>query len=242
MKKIYSSHFFILLTISFLFLSGCEKFRCIEGNGIARSEIRETPAFNGVISRGDYDVEIIEDTIFEVYVETDENIQPYISTEVRGGRLILENETDRCLDTEFPVFIQIRTPDIHAISLEGSGYMYCPGVFNNILNIDLSGSGKIEVDNIDTREITATLSGSGEIELWGVANYSRMDIPGSGTIKAFGLYHDECVADISGSGDIYVFVYDILDVLISGSGNVFFKGNPSIYTDITGSGNIFNSN
>jgi hypothetical protein len=230
-----------------LLLTSCESifFSCLKGNGILEEEERPLGKFTGIISEGDFDVYIVIDSVSKVVIEADENLMPYIRTNIKNERLIIDNGTRKCLrnlDNE-PIRIYVHTPEIFNISLEGSGLIYSDYlILVDYLRIELTGSGIFDLRDIDALEMDVSLTGSGDIELWGIARVGDLNISGSGKIKALHLEQDECSASISGSGDMYVFVYDFLDANITGSGNIFYRGNPRINVKISGSGSLIDNN
>ena len=234
----------LFASLSLIFLStSCEKWKCIEGDNDIISEYRTVNSdFHSIEANGDFDVDIVQDTVYDIYVEADKNIMALISTDVRSGKLIIETNTRRCIRTDKPVYVRVSTPDIFQVEQNGSGYIYCDGVYNDILNLKNNGSGSIEFYNIDTRQLNLKLTGSGPIEVWGIADVGDYQIVGSGNIKSFHMELDELDGNISGSGDMYVFVYDYIDAVISGSGNIFYHGDPAFRVNITGTGDVINSN
>ncbi len=226
-----------------LFSTSCEKWKCIEGDNNIVSEYRTVNLnFHSVEVNGDFDVDIIQDTVYDIYIEADKNIMALISTDVRSGKLIIETNTRRCIRTDIPVYVRVTTPDIFQVEQNGSGYINCDAVYNDILSIKNNGSGSVRFYNIDTRQINLKLTGSGPIEVWGIANAGDYQIAGSGNIKSYHMELNDLDSNISGSGDMYVFVYDYIDAVISGSGNIFYRGDPSFRVDITGTGDVINNN
>jgi len=237
MKKGIVLIFVIIVTI--LFFSSCYEMqlRCIKGNGNLTEEYRVHEDFSKVVSTGSFDVFITYDTLYEVHIEAEENLMQYIETEVRGTKLYIEERDNRCLRTNYPIIIRIKTPEITAVNLTGSGNIMCDSVNTEMFEIDLIGSGDITA-NIWADFIEADLTGSGEINLIGEADETDFSIPGSGNIRTLDLMQNECYAEILGSGNIYVNVLEYLEVKITGSGNVYYLGNPVIDYQILGSGDI----
>lgn len=216
---------------------------CIEGNGTIRKEVREVSDFSSVVMSGDFDVFIQQSTVYEVTVEGDENLLPYILTENRTtSTLELRHANNRCLRGTQPVKITIKTPNLYRVTNAGSGYISCDYVFNEHFDVVLSGSGEIDCYQLDTHDLKVTLSGSGVITLQGQTLVSDMLISGSGRIKAYDMDQDECYVDITGSGDAYVFVFEYLNANIPGSGNVFYRGAPDVEYRIDGSGRVIDNN
>lgn len=229
----------ISIIIALVFLSSCEKYKCIEGNGIVTLDTKTLNSYTGIISRGSYSIDIIEDTVHEVTIRADENLIPYISVAVKNQTLIIENVNNRCLRSDREIIVEVRMPELQSVTLEGSGDIYSDSVFTDRLDVELLGSGEIELFNVDALFINAYLGGSGVIELHGICNETDFALPGSGQILADLLRQDDCRVDLSGSGDMYVFALDRIYGTISGSGIVFYKGRPrTLNVEVTGTGNV----
>ncbi len=256
-----------LIIISITLLNSCDFiWDCIDGNGIIESEYRDVEDFDGIVSEGAFDVYITQAENYEVMIETDENLLPFIITEKKRGNLVIRTLNHRCLNSSGDIKVFVSLPDIYEIELAGSGRIECDNIITDNLDVNLIGSGKIllglsedgyvetekldinhtgsgdiEVD-VDADEIEVDLTGSGEIELYGTANETDLTISGSGRIDADELIQQECKAKITSSGRIYVYVEEYLEVVITGSGDVYYKGNPVISRKITGSGDIRENN
>jgi hypothetical protein len=216
---------------------------CIEGNGTKDSEIRNVKNFTSILTSGDFDVNIQQDSIYKVEVEGDQNLLPYVVTEIRSSNTLeIRNANNRCLQSNVPIKVTVKTPDLFQVTNSGSGYVACDYVYNNDFSISLSGSGVVDCYKLDTRNLNVVLSGSGNIVLQGKTINSDMKISGSGRIKAYDMDQDECYINLTGSGDAYVFVFDYLHVKIPGSGDVFYRGNPTLDYRIDGSGRVYNNN
>lgn len=227
---------------SALFMFSCGE-PCIEGNGRIVNETRVVNDFSSVVMSGDFDVFIEQSTTYEVKVEGDENLLPYVLTENRTtSTLEIRHANNRCLRSSQPVRVTIKTPNLYRVTNSGSGYVSCDYVFNDNFDVILSGSGEIDCYRLDTRDLKVTLSGSGDIKLQGKTWGSDMLISGSGTIKAYDLDQDECYVNITGSGNAYVFAFDYLNVRIPGSGSVFYRGAPDVDFRIDGSGRVVDNN
>ena len=231
-----------LLLPFILGISAChDGFNCIDGNGDVVLESREFYGFHEIVSEGDFDIFLVQDSIYSIEVEAESNLQPYIRTRLIGDRLEIDTRNNRCIDESYPVRVYISAPFVESIVLEGSGFISVEEYAAPAFNIDLVGSGNIEA-NVVTDYLAVEIVGSGNTELWGSAIESEMNISGSGNIRAYDLVTENCFATISGSGNMYLFATELLDIKITGSGSVYYKGNPDIYTNITGSGSIVKVN
>lgn len=237
-KKTLSS--ILVLSISAVIITmatGCYRMAAIEGNYDLVTEIRDINGFDEVSLEGFMDVEYIQSDYYEVQVEAESNIIPYIETSVRNDKLRIKVYDNRRLRNNYQVVVRIYAPDLEEYSLSGSGDFYCENLVNDSFELSITGSGDVEM-GIDTYDLDLSISGSGSAELWGIADDTKLRITGSGSIHAYDLEVKDCNAKISGSGNMYLWVKDDLDVTITGSGDIFYFGNPSIDANITGSGSI----
>jgi len=238
MKRFYNLLF--VAVIGLTTISSCSEFfwDCLDGNGRSSSVRRVVGDFSSVTSYGNFVVNVSKGDTKSVSVEADENLLPYIETNIRGNTLILETTDNRCIKSSNQIFIDIVTPEIYELKMAGSGVIYCDDVITDDLKYVLEGSGEIKSSGIIVDNIQAILSGSGEISIEGTALQTDFMISGSGNIRTLNLETDNCIATITGSGNIYTYVNDLLNVLISGSGNVVYKGDPEKTVTITGSGRV----
>jgi hypothetical protein len=223
MRKLILPTLSILISCAFI---SCQ--HCVEGSNRPLSEDRtgQIHDFTEIESNGDFDVELVQDTVTSVFVDADDNIVPYISTFTSGRRLVLEYKSNKCFQPHERSVITVYVPAVTKIIQNGSGSITCDNLYvENSIDIQLSGSGDIYIRNLNAEDVYANASGSGDITLTGDANYSRNYMSGSGLIDAYRLYVHESDAIMTGSGSIYVRFLDWLKVDISGSGDVHYRGN-----------------
>lgn len=237
-NRLYTWLLAFLATVS---ISSCIKDRCVEGSNRTATEYRDIAGFDGISSDSDFDIFIEQNdsNFYEVSVEADDNLISYIYTEVRGSTLDISSK-DRCLKTEKPIKIRVKTPVVTYLNLSGSGYMACDNINSMYpVSVVLSGSGDISMYGLNVTSIDVSVPGSGQVELVGSANVGKFKIGGSGVIEACKLDLNRCDIEIPGSGEANVYPYDLLDVYISGSGKVYYGHVPSsMYQEIPGSGDV----
>lgn len=222
-----------------LSLSSCYKDgMCLRGNGQPEIEVRSLPSFEGVVNNGSFDVRIVAADYYEVEVDAESNLLPYIQTTVAGRKLYIETVSNRCINNSMSIIVTVYTPYAEIIELNGSGSVAANELYLDNLKIKLNGSGTIDVDDVDVINLEAEISGSGRIGLSGIATTTELTITGSGNIEAYSLNQMRCFATTTGSGNMYVRVSSLLDAEISGSGNVYYRGNPDVVQHITGSGRV----
>lgn len=221
-------------------LAGCENmgWYCIRGNGILDEETRELAEYDGVVAEGDFEVLYIPDTAFFMVVETDRNLIPYIEDKVLDNTLYIDYGTRKCLRPVNPMRLYVYAPEVHLLSLVGSGKILAESIYTDELSLQIEGSGVIDVTNIDVLDLQVLIIGSGEADLQGTTDVAEYIITGSGTISAQHVTANRCLAEISGSGTIYCHASEELDAIISGSGNIYYRGYPEVDQEISGTGSV----
>lgn len=209
----------------------------VRGKGPAIKINRSLTNFNSIELECSADVYLTQSDIYSCTIETQENIQPLILTNIDGEKLRIY--TDKSISTD-KLNIYITAPDFKNLKIEGSGDIHGKNTLNvKKLTLNISGSGNINIDKIITDELNAEIGGSGDIKLTtGQANSATYIIDGSGKIVADKIEAADVEANVDGSGDIYCYAGKTLKAKINGSGNVKYKGEPKTKFSVEGSGNV----
>ena len=206
----------VIIIIIFLIKNNLTKNN-IQGSGNIISESRELNHFTSIILLGSIDVNIKTSESNNCVVVADDNLIPYIKTEVVNNKLNISlNES---YSSEKKLVVNINTPNYDEVSLSGSGNINILDFKNNNLSLNISGSGNI--------------TGNGEVETLVVK------INGSGNLMSKEIKSKSTTITINGSGDGEVFASDSISAKINGSGNIEYFGNPeNVDSIINGSGDI----
>ena len=227
---------FITLLIASLSFASCN---IISGNGNVQDEKRDIPEIHTVRTSGSIDVEINGGDSYSLSVENDENLLPYLITDVSGGVLNIHYK-DNYSVTNDHAKVFLTAPSLEKITTSGSGDISGNGILKNSNQIEfnLSGSGDVEA-GVNAPSVKVSGSGSGDIRLSGTTKYFDCRVSGSGNVDCGNLRSENATITISGSGDAHVFASVHLIARTSGSGNVYYRGNPQspeIHT--SGSGTV----
>lgn len=205
-----------LLTLTLL-IGACDvNIIGVRGSGDVVTEEREVSGFDEIDLRGSGTVSIAVTGTESLTIEAEDNIIPLLTTDVRGGRLVLESSQSISPTREIVYTIT-------AAALDG---------------VSISGSGSVTATDVDTGEFVVEISGSGEVFPSGVSESLDLSISGSGEFGGEDLVSKSGTVIVSGSGDAVVNVTDDLDVQVSGSGNVEYIGDPRVSVSTSGSGDV----
>jgi hypothetical protein len=229
----------ILLILGMFGLSACG-LNVVRGSGNVVSESRQVSNFDSIAFSGSGDVIITQGDAEGIKIEAEDNLIPYIRTEVRGKTLhIYFDPRDLVMVHANKVMrFHVSMKQVVGLDLSGSGTIYSESVTTDNLDINISGSGETTIDNLKADRLAIDISGSGKCKLTGGVTTEKLVISGSGNCNSSALSSKDVTINVSGSGKAMVMAADNLDVSISGSGDVLYSGHPQISQKITGSGKI----
>lgn len=213
--------------------------RTIKGDGNILTADRNLSDFDEVSCAGSYIVQVVQGSPSSIKIEADENIIPFIVTNVDGDKLKIFSKNDVNLNPTQKIKLTIVTDKLEDFSLSGIGNVTGENKFTGgeHLNLDISGSGDMHFD-VNTPSVKSTISGTGNIYLTGETRSSKINIAGNGDYHAENLKSEMVKVEIAGSGNAYLFADSTLDINIAGVGNVNYKGNAAVTQNIAGSGKI----
>lgn len=242
-KKIIFSLLVVILSQSLSAQNWGGNGKKIRGNGNVITVNRTTSDYNGISVGGSFDVVLVKGKEGTIQIEGEENVIPYIETEVKRNSLKIKYRNNSNVRTTRKLTVTITFEDIDKVSLGGSGNITCQNTIKSSeFSVSLGGSGNITLD-VEADKISSSIGGSGNINLAGKTTDFNCSIAGSGSINGYNLNSDTTNATIAGSGNIKTTVNKNIKAKVVGSGNIFYKGNPK-YTDIksVGSGNVIDKN
>ena len=211
--------FFIIILIILIGIGiiSCYSANRIKGSGNIISENRELTNFNSIHLIGSMDFNINSSDEYNCNMVGDDNIIPYIKTEVTNNNLQISIKKNYS-STE-GLKVNVNAPNYDEVSITGSGDIDLIDFKNDNLSLNIDGSGDI-AGNGDVQTLIAKINGSGDIML--------KDLK-SKTTKI----------TINGSGDAKIWASESISAVINGSGDIEYYGNPiNVKNKVNGSGNI----
>ena len=226
----------VIISFIILFFSSCN-LNYKKGNGnIEKVEI-SVDDFQRVNIGGIYNVVLIQSDENKVTIETDENLQDFINTEVFNTTLNINNVHN--LKSSEGIDVKIYYKELNQIYSSGASNIENEGILvSEKFNLTLSGAGAVDLE-VNAVRIEINLTGAGIITLKGETDFLETQISGAGGLRAFELKSNESDISVSGLGGAEVFAREKLEVSITGIGGIIYAGNPKIIEKhITGLGKI----
>ena len=155
-----------------------------------------------------------------ITVEADDNIIPYIKTEIKNGQLNIFLDPEVIVRGYTAMNVSVSMPIITDINVAAAGR--------------LEGSSPFTVNKL---EIVA--SGAARLELKGEVEQFDLEMSSAATLKAWELRVKNCDAEISGAAKAEVSISGQLEAEISSAGILIYDGNPRITKqNVTGRGTL----
>jgi hypothetical protein len=181
------------------------------------TEQRDIGSFDRVESNIGADVRVSIGKAQSVSVTYDDNLIDYVTTKVRGGKLIIESS--RSFSSSRDCQIKIVIPQLEEVTV--------------------GGSGRIEVVGLDADRFSVQIDGSADLVASGEVGELVIEVNGSGNVDTRDLVAGEATVEINGSGNVNVLARDYLTATINGSGDIIYGGNPDqVVKSVEGSGRI----
>jgi hypothetical protein len=213
---------------------GVFAFNCVFGSGVVAQEDRTVIGITGVVLAGEGTLYIEQGSAEELIVTAEDNLLPYILTEVQGGILKIRTRSNVCLEPTQSIEYHLTVVSLESVVLSGVGDITVLDLSATQLSLTLSGAGgNVEVTNLDADELDVVLSGVGDFAISGTVDVQHVNITGIGDYDARDLASLDAVISIVGSENQTATVVTIL-----GNGTVFYIGDPFVDSDITGSGSV----
>lgn len=181
MKKIYFVSFTFFIAVALF--SACNKvqeLKDIKGSGNVKTEPRSLSGFKEIKAANAVNLEITVQKDFAVTVEADDNLLPYVTTEVSGG--VLKISTDDIISTKTKVNVKISMPELTDLDVSGASTANITGTKTDSLKLNASGASKIKIDG-EVKSVEAIASGASGIDAEKLkTENARTDASGASTI------------------------------------------------------------
>lgn len=216
-----------LVVFSLLAFDSHHEMESIKGDGHVITTSRSVSPFEKIKIEGVFNIYFIQGNEEMVEVETDENLQDYVSVKTKDNTLYVStNEDDIEYSTKNNIFITLK--NINSIDINSVGKIECKTVLVlERLTLDYDGVGKT-VLNLDCGQFNADIASVGSLTIKGKAKSANIEHAGVGSVNAFDFKVEYLSLNHSGIGSVEAFAIKELSITSSGIGSVRFKGPAEI--------------
>ncbi|MGO3184021.1 MAG: head GIN domain-containing protein [Aequorivita sp.] len=209
-----------------------------KGNGNLVTQERDvTENFTEVRGSAGLDVYLTQGDTNKIVVETDENLQQYIETNVKNGKLHVttsENIGRSKAKKVYVTFMELN--NIEASS--GADVIGNSIIKSKNLSLRSSSGADLEVE-VFSQELTIKSSSGSEVDVSGKASTLKADASSGSEIDAEKLMVVNCNAEASSGAEVTVNVKDRLETHVSSGGSIKYYGDPvSVDSNKSHSGSV----
>jgi hypothetical protein len=213
--------FLPFLALIFAF-SSCMNSKTGSGNII--KETRSIGSFKSIDASNAVHVDVTMGAKESVVVEADDNIMPYVETNISGGTLKIKLRGINNL-TNATINVHVTMQDVNGLNASSAASIESKGMLTGSGKIDLESSSAAKVDvELDAPSVTASASSAGEINAKGRTKSIDADASSGASVKAQGLHAENARAEASSGASVSVFASVSIDGTASSGGDVKYTG------------------
>ncbi len=219
MRRLVELSIFALLIVA---LAGCTIYTGpgvrIRGSGRVIQETREVSGFTGVTVNGAAVLNIDRTGTESLVVTADDNLMPYLVTEVRGSTLYIEPKPGYTIVAPITLKLALTVKDLESLTL--------------------NGATTTAVKGLDAERLQVAINGASTVKMAGQANRQDIVLSGAATYNAENLDSQSASVTNNGAGAAVVRVSQQLNAEINGLGSIEYIGNPQVSKAVHGIGSI----
>lgn len=197
----------------------------IRGNGEITKQSHDVDNFDGIRVDGARTVVLTQGDQFSVEVETDSNIQEFVTVEVKNNTLYFGFNTKK-IKRYNELKFYVTAPGFKHIKVSGASDVNTNGTLTgDNLKIVISGASDLKLD-VDYKNITTKVSGASDITLIGTAVSNVVESSGASEFHGKKLITTSTVVHASGASTCFVNAKSNLTYEVSGASEVIYVSVP----------------
>ncbi len=206
------------------------------GNGHVVTENRAVSSFDRISIEGVFPVELSQDGNAEfVKVETDENLQEYITVENDGDELIVKLKDEASVHKSKKMKVYINIKKLSELNFKSVGSLTTVSQLKlDSLELNSESVGKLSLD-IDAAFLRANLSSVGSSKLRGRVTEVRINNKSVGTLSAYDLKAGTLMIHNTAIGTAEVYADSAFYIRSSAIGTLYYKG-PGVVKELSSEG------
>lgn len=210
----------------------------IKGSGVIVTEVRETASFTSVSVSSAIKLVLTQGTPYEVMVKADDNLLPYVLTQVSGNTLKIGVEPMTSLRGYKEIVVYVTAPTFEKISCSGAAEVEATGMLaDESLAIKCSGAGSVRL-KLETASLEVNASGASDVRLEGNTRFLKADISGASDMKSFDLNSQVAEVSLSGASDMQITVASQVTGKASGASSLKVAGGAAVNVRTSGASSV----
>ncbi len=223
----------LCLLAALVFLSACHS-RTIKGSGNVSSETRQVSGFTSLDVSSALKVVYTEGPEFSLKVVADDNLIPYITTEIHGTELRIGIQERKNFKKVTKAEIHVTAPVVTGVTASGASVFEAVNTLHaGDFSLRLSGASSA----FFTAEMTSLkgdLSGASTASIKGTSSSVNWEASGASIYHAAEWSTDQASVNFSGASSASVQVKNSIVATLSGASILNYYGNPTVNSNISG--------
>lgn len=230
--------FIILAVILGTSVAGWNNQQKIKGSGYVRTEQRTVKPFSQIAASRAIKVFVAQGEQTAITVEADDNILPYIKTEVSGNLLTVSLPQNISIESYADMNVLVTIPTLTDLQSSTASKIEGTTLWKvNEIELSASTAGTIKLET-EASEIDAKSSTSGEIRLTGKTTGLDAKASTAGSVRAKELIATDADVSASTGGEIEIHVTGKLEYSASTGGEIRYKGDARLTGKTSTGGDI----
>jgi len=209
-----------------------------EGSGEILIDKRGVSSFDKISCSSGFVVEIVRSDEYYVEVETYENIQDLIVTDIKDDLIEIKTQYKTSLNVDDPVKIKVGCPEISEIKVSDAvDLTFDDNVVGDSLIIKANSAADID-GNATLEFISLDVSSAASIEMDGSADNAIIECTSAGVVDADNFEVKEANAIVTSGGSVEMNVLDRLVANASSGGDFKYSGEPRTSINASSGGTV----
>lgn len=215
-----------LLFVATLFSScAVDMFNKVSGNRNVVTENRDTKEdFTKIRVSNGLELHLFQGSKNKISVETDENLQEIIITEVKDGVLKIYAEKNIWKSKARKVYVTFKS--LESLTATSGSDVYTKETIK-VDNIEISTTSGADINiSINANSIETSATSGSDIEVSGTANNHTTRATSGASIEAYQLRSKNVTAKVTSGADINVYASESINARATSGGDIDYRGNP----------------
>lgn len=223
-----------IFTLIFFFVILCtlctKSQKTVKGSGYILTQQREVPTYNSIEVNGPLRIFATPDELHPIIIEADNNLFPYIKTEIRHDTLRMYIDNQVYIETFAVMNIFLSIPDISYLKAENGATIDGSHTSwkNKATTIESTTATRIKW-HLETTALNIEAQGNSVITLKGTTDKFNVELTQGALLAADELKAKQATVTITGiSSKATLQVSDSISYDLSQKGKLIYRGTPKI--------------
>lgn len=229
--------FKLALGAAALTVAGCGviAFQGIEGSGNVVKESRDVAEFSEMKVSNNIEVDYTVGDEVALDVEADDNLMEILTTEVKGGVLVIK--TEKNYESSDTIRVVVTGPSLEKLDVSGASQVKVSGQEADRFDVSASGASEVEIVG-RSGKVTAEASGASKVNFDGFDGETlTVEVSGASSVK--GGEFVMISGELSGASQLDSKATGEVDMELSGASQGEIAGSPKVKRkDVSGASSL----